>query len=134
MGKNIFEAREAGIDVGVIAIPNEKTIEEGAEAFYSYFVDRLGIRDFQINTPFPGGTANAVKCGYPLETDQLSRFLLDLADIWEKRGRDAGVRIGPFDKLATYFDRGTKDLLCIWQENCANEFVLYRPPRVRRPV
>jgi uncharacterized protein len=50
-----------------------------------------------------------------------------LADIWMERGRDAGVRIGPFDKLFAYFAQGTKDLLCIWRENCANEFVCIDP-------
>lgn len=125
--RKVLEAREAGIEIGVIAIPNAGTVEAGAEAFYSYFVDRLGIRDFQVNTPFPGGMSKAVKCAHPLETEDLSRFLLELADIWEKRGRDAGVRIGPFDKLLAYFEQGTKDLLCIWRENCANEFVCIDP-------
>lgn len=123
----VLEARAAGIEVGVIAIPNTKTLEMGAEAFYSYFVDRLGIKDFQVNTPFPGGTTNAVKSGYPLEVDPLSRFFLDLAEIWEARGRAAGARIGPFDGLAAYFEQGSKDVLCIWRENCANEFICIDP-------
>jgi len=125
--RKVIEAREAGIKIGVIAIPNAGTIAAGAEAFYSYFVEHLGIKDFQVNTPFPGGTANAVKGAYPLQTDGFSQFLLDLADIWEKRGRNAGVRIGPFDKLLAYFEQGTKDVLCIWRENCANDFVCIDP-------
>ena len=77
--RNVQEATEAGIEVGVIAIPNERTLEMGAERFYSHFVDELGIKDFQINTPFPGGSVNDVKMGYPLDTGRLSGFLADLA-------------------------------------------------------
>jgi len=32
--------------------PNEQTFELGAERFYVHFVEDLGLRDFQINTPF----------------------------------------------------------------------------------
>ena len=125
--RNIRMAREAGIQVGVIAIPNEKTLELGAEPFYSYFVDELAIPDFQINTPFPGGSHNDVKMGFPLETLRLSQFYRDLADIWVERGSQDGVRVGPFSKLVDYFVTGNKDLLCIWRDNCVNEFVCIDP-------
>jgi sulfatase maturation enzyme AslB (radical SAM superfamily) len=45
-------AREGGVHVGVIAVVNHATISTGAEAFYRFFVDELGIDDFQVNTPF----------------------------------------------------------------------------------
>ena len=38
--------------VGVIAVVNHATLSTGAEAFYRFFVDELGIDDFQVNTPF----------------------------------------------------------------------------------
>jgi radical SAM protein with 4Fe4S-binding SPASM domain len=125
--RNVRAAREAGIRVSVIAIPNEKTLEMGAERFYSHFVDELGITDFQINTPFPGGAANRVKDGYPLDAGRLGRFLLDLATVWMERGFDKGVQLGPFDRLLRYFVDGYKDLLCIWQDNCVNGFVCIDP-------
>ena len=56
--KNVRDAQDAGIRVSVIAIPNEKTLELGAECFYSRFTEELGISEFQVNTPFPGGSAN----------------------------------------------------------------------------
>jgi uncharacterized protein len=121
--RNVQKAREAGIDVGVISIPNEQTLEMGAERFYAHFVDELGIKDFQINTPFPGGSANDVKSGYPLETQRLSTFLEDLAKVWIARGFDRGVRVGPFNKLVDYFVHGNRDFLCIWRDNCVNDFV-----------
>ena len=125
--RNVREAREAGIQVSVIAIPNIKTLELGAERFYSYFVDDLGLTEFQVNTPFPGGTSNQVKAGYPLNPDRLGRFLVDLATVWVDRGFGKGVQVGPFDRLREYFVHGHKNLLCIWQDNCANEFVCIDP-------
>jgi len=125
--RNVRQARKAGIEVGVIAIPNEQTLEIGAERFYSHFVDELGIADFQINTPFPGGSENDVKMNYPLDTARLSGFLADLADIWIEQGFHKGVRVGPFNKLMDYFIHGSKDLLCIWRDNCVNDFVCIDP-------
>ena len=54
-------ARAAGIDVKVISVLNQATLEIGAERFYEHLVDELGVSDFQINTPFPGGRTNDVK-------------------------------------------------------------------------
>lgn len=125
--RNIRMARDAGIEVGVIAIPNEKTLDLGADRFYAYFVDELGIRDFQINTPFPGGASNAVKRGFPLQLDPLTRFLVELAACWMDRGIDHGVRLGPFNQLLDYFINGNKDLLCIWRDNCVRDFICIDP-------
>ncbi len=125
--RNIREARDAGIEVGVIAIPNEQTLDWGVERFYSHFVDDLGIRDFQINTPFPGGSLNAVKKGFPLDPHRLTRFFADLATIWFERGFEKGVTIGPLSKLVDYFLHGNKDFACIWRNNCVNDFVCIDP-------
>ena len=59
--RNVRAAREAGMQVGVIAIPNQGTLQVGAERFYAYFVDELGVTDFQINTSFSGGERNEAK-------------------------------------------------------------------------
>lgn len=125
--RNIKEAMNAGIHVGVIAIANEQTFDLGAERFYSHFVDELGIRDFQINTPFPGGPINDVKKDFLVKADRLTQFLLDLVDTWMKRGFQKGVRVGPCDSLMDYFVHGNKNLLCIWRENCASDFVCIDP-------
>lgn len=125
--RKVKEAGEAGIRVSVIAIPNEKTLEMGAERFYSRFADELGITEFQVNTPFPGGRSNWVKDGYPLDAERLGRFLLDLAKVWMERGFGKGVKVGPFDMLMEYFTHGQKEFLCIWQDNCVNGFVCIDP-------
>jgi sulfatase maturation enzyme AslB (radical SAM superfamily) len=59
--RNVRQAIDAGIQIGVISIPNRATIKEGAERFYSYFVDQLGITDFQVNTSFSGGEESEAK-------------------------------------------------------------------------
>jgi uncharacterized protein len=121
--KNVRLARDAGIDVQVISVPNAKTLEIGAERFYSYLVDELDVRSFQVNTPFPGGEANLVKRLMPLETDALARFFTELAEIWLERGYDAGVRVGPFDELLAYFSGAQALLPCIWTDDCANHII-----------
>lgn len=121
--RNIRAAREAGIQVGVIAVPNQATLAIGAEPFYSFFVDELDITDFQVNTAFPGGEQNGTKMDMALENEKLSRFFTDLANVWVERGRDAGIRLGPIDQLIQYFSGEPGCLPCIFQTNCADEFI-----------
>ncbi len=125
--ENVSEAIQSGIQIGVISIPNEESFQVGAERFYSHFVDDLGITDFQINVPFPGGPANETKSGYPLATEPLSQFLVDLFSIWIERGYGKGAVVGPFDRLLGYHLDGESDLPCIWRENCSNEFLCIAP-------
>lgn len=121
--KNVQLAREAGIGVGVIAVTNPATLALGAEAFYSFFVDQLGITNFQVNTPFPGGEENTTKEAMALENEALARFFTDLTDVWVARGRDAGVKLGPIDELVSHFSGDQSCLPCIWQANCVDEFI-----------
>jgi radical SAM protein with 4Fe4S-binding SPASM domain len=122
--RRVKEARAAGIEIQVIAVPNQATLEIGAERFYSHFVDELGITDFQVNTPFPGGEATAAKKELPVaEVEKLSRFYTELADIWLTRGYSAGVRVGPFDALLRHFSHEPTTLPCIWGDNCTNSLV-----------
>jgi sulfatase maturation enzyme AslB (radical SAM superfamily) len=101
--QNLDAARAAGIAVTAISVPNRGTLELGAEGFYAHMVEGLGVTDFQLNTPFPGGSPNAVKRELALNLDALIRFHCDLADIWLARGAAHGVRIGPFDELLNVF-------------------------------
>jgi uncharacterized protein len=125
--RKYWEARAAGIRVQVISIPNEESLAIGAERFYTYFADELQITDFQLNTPFPGGELKDPQQGFVLETEPLSRFLIDLVDVWLERGYRRGIRIGPFDELIQHFSEGNGCLPCIWRENCAKEFICIDP-------
>ena len=121
--RNVRAARQAGIDIGVIAIPNKGTLQVGAERFYTYFVDDLGITDFQINTSFSGGELNEAKHESILDMDGLSQFCVDLARVWVERGYEKGVRLGPLDQLMQHFTGEGACLPCIWRQNCTDEFV-----------
>ena len=123
-GRRVREARAAGIEVQVIAVPNQATLDIGAERFYTHFVDELGITEFQVNTPFPGGDATSAKKELPVaEVDKLSRFYTELADVWLERGYRRGVRVGPLDALLQHFSHEPTTLPCIWSDNCANTLV-----------
>ena len=117
------EARAVGIQVGVIAVLHQGSIEVGAEAFYRYYVDELGLDDFQVNTPFPGGPANETGDEFQLDSGALSGFLGELFDVWVDRGLDEGIALGPFDALIDHFSGRPARLPCIWKENCSNQFI-----------
>jgi uncharacterized protein len=120
---NVQTALNAGIGIGVIAVPNQATLDTGAEKFYSYFVDEVGVNSFQVNTPFPGGEQNDTKRSLGLDVDELGRFFADLTDVWLERGYNENVSVGPVDELVKTFIDGSGCLPCIWQSNCADEFI-----------
>ncbi|PWT92508.1 MAG: SPASM domain-containing protein [Blastocatellia bacterium] len=120
---NVQSALSAGINIGVIAVPNQSTLDVGAEEFYSYFVDEIGVKSFQVNTPFPGGEENDTKKTLGLDIEQLGQFFVDLTDVWLERGYNRGVSVGPVDELVQRFTDGGGCLPCIWQSNCADEFI-----------
>lgn len=121
--KRLDAARGAGIKIGVIAVLHRGSLEVGADAFYRYYVDELGLDDFQVNTPFPGGPANDSAEEFQLESAELAAFLGELFDIWIERGLDTGIALGPFDALIDHFTGRPARLPCIWKENCSNQFI-----------
>ena len=52
---NVQSAMAAGIAVGVIAVPNQATLDAGAEKFYSYSSTRSGLRAFKSTRRFQVG-------------------------------------------------------------------------------
>jgi uncharacterized protein len=121
--RKLRDAQAGGITVGVIAVLHQGSLEAGAEDFYRYFTEELGLTDFQVNTPFPGGPAGEVEGAFQLETSKLASFLSSLFDIWMVRGYNAGVSLGPFDALIDHFLGRSARLPCIWKENCSNQFI-----------
>jgi radical SAM protein with 4Fe4S-binding SPASM domain len=125
--RSVRELRQAGVNIGVISVPNAETLEMGAQALYTFLVDETGVGNFQINSPFPGGRVNDVKRSLPLDARALGRFLVDLMDLWLLRGRSRGVKVGPCTEVLNYFLDGGGRLPCFWQDNCANGFICIDP-------
>lgn len=118
--KAVKEAQSAGIDVGLIAVLHNDTLKSDPVDFYRFFSETAGIADFQVNMPFPGGPNEGAGT---LEVEPLSKFLLGLLEVWLREGREAGVKLGPFSELIDQFCGRSATLPCIWQPNCANEFL-----------
>jgi uncharacterized protein len=121
--RRLYEARSAGIKVGVIAVLHQASLEAGPQEFYRYFTQELGLKDFQVNTPFPGGPAHEVEGGFRLDMGELATFLTGLFDVWMEEGYGSGVALGPFDALIDHFTGRQARLPCIWKENCSNQFI-----------
>jgi uncharacterized protein len=121
--QRLREAQQAGLQVGVIAVLHQGSLEAGAAAFYDYYVDELGLTSFQVNTPFPGGPAKAVEAEFDLDKAALASFLVGLMDRWMERGYEQGVALGPFDELVNHFSGRPARLPCIWKENCSSQFI-----------
>lgn len=121
--RKLNEAREAGIEIGVIAVLHQGSLDAGPERFYDYFTNELGLDNFQVNTPFPGGPAKAAEAEFDLDKGRLAQFLVRLFDIWMALGYANGVKLGPFDALIHHFTGAPARLPCIWKENCSNQFI-----------
>lgn len=120
--QRLHQARAAGIEVGVIAVVHQATLDAGPEAFYHYFTQELGLRNLQVNTPFPGGPARD-EPAIALDPQELTEFLTGLFTLWMESGFDSGVTLGPFDALIDHFTGHGSRLPCIWKENCADQFI-----------
>jgi radical SAM protein with 4Fe4S-binding SPASM domain len=116
----VKEARRAGIDVSVIAVLHRGSLRTDPREFLAFFTDEAQLTDVQVNLPFPGGPGHG---GDTLDARPLSVFLVGLLDAWMERGFDRGVRLGPFDQLVEAYAGRPARLPCIWQPNCANEFL-----------
>ena len=121
--KRLEEAQAAGLEIGVIAVLHQGSLDAGPEAFYRYYTEELGLTSFQVNTPFPGGPAKAVEEEFDLDQAALAEFLTALFNIWMDRGHGAGIALGPFDSLVHHFSGAPARLPCIWKENCSNQFI-----------
>lgn len=121
--QRLREAQAAGLQIGVIAVLHQGSLEVGPEAFYRYYTEELGLTSFQVNTPFPGGPAKAVAAEFDLDKVALGQFLGGLFDVWMERGHARGVSLGPFDELIHHFTGVPARLPCIWKENCSNQFI-----------
>jgi len=116
----VTAALGAGLHVSAIAVIHAGSLRIGAEEFLRFFRERAGIDDVQVNLPFPGGPG---KGGETLDSEALSRFLVELLDVWTERYLERGLRLSPFADLIDHYLGRPARLPCIWQANCASDFV-----------
>jgi uncharacterized protein len=116
----VASARRAGLKVSVIAVVHAGSLRTGARTFLEFFADEAGVDDLQVNLPFPGGPSRG---GDTLDPGGLSQFLTDLADTWMANYVERGMRLSPFADLVDHYLGRPARLPCIWQPNCAGEFV-----------
>lgn len=116
--KNRLETiRQSNVSVGVISVPNKETLKSGAERFFSYYFEELGLESVQINTPFSVDPARFPD--FPLDNDDLGRFYLDLIEVWAEKSKSNPVQLNPFNALAAYFlDGDVSQLPCLWSMDC----------------
>lgn len=116
----VAAARDAGFRVSVIAVVHEGSLRIGADKFLRFFTERAGLDDLQLNLPFPGGPSRG---GDTLDPARLSRFLVDVLDVWIADYAHRGLHLAPFAELIDHYLGRPARLPCIWQPNCANEFM-----------
>ncbi len=118
-------AREDGVSVGIITLPNAASLKRGAAEFYAFYTEVVGLQGFQVNSPFPPPGAEKK---LPLDADAYVRFSLDLVDLWLEQGYEDGIGMGPFVGILGYFRTGDPSLLlCGMQPDCSRGFFCVGP-------
>jgi radical SAM protein with 4Fe4S-binding SPASM domain len=122
--KGRFDAARAdGLDVGVIALPNEASLEVGAEAFYNWYKD-AGVLRLQVNLPFPGRRGASA---FPAKVDfeAYADFMEGLFDVWLSDGR--ALELSPFGQLLDRVSGRPASLPCLWSEDCTELLLAVGP-------
>jgi radical SAM protein with 4Fe4S-binding SPASM domain len=111
-----------GFTVSVVSLPNPETLRLGAGRFYQYFREEIGIKNLQINFPFPGKGKGL----RPLNLQALAEFMSELYAIWVSSGRD--LNLSPFRALEGRIWQGTgPPLSCCWSFSCAQSLLAVGP-------
>lgn len=116
------DVEKDGFSVSVISLVNDETFKIGAENFYSYYKDEVGLKSLQINFPFPGQDTDYAK---DLNADVYARFIEDLHSVWEKDNKHMKLR--PFVSLEQKMSDHFSSSFCIWSYSCADDIVSIAP-------
>ena len=116
------EAENDGFIVNVITLPNTETVKIGAPAFYRYFAEEVGIRNVQINFPFPGVDGKNPEL---LKLDELADFMENLYYTWVDS--DRYLNLNPFSALENRIFESKGRVPCNWSYNCADFLLAVGP-------
>lgn len=121
------EAVTRGLEVSVISVPNRGTLSASPEDFYRYYVDELGLKSLQLNTPFAAGPSGKLAAEVFLDPAALGDFVAGLLDVWFSR--EDGVTISPFQAMIDTMTRGAAqaNIPCFFCPNCVNGFFCLGP-------
>ncbi len=120
-------ARSRGLSASVISVPNKQTLSVSPSDFYRYYVDELGLKSIQLNTPFASGPASHLADQLFLDPSMLGDFLVGLLDVYFSG--DDGVRLDPYEGIVeriTLGDAAAK-IPCFFCPNCVNGFFCVGP-------
>jgi radical SAM protein with 4Fe4S-binding SPASM domain len=119
-----IERKEAalrdGFSVSIVSLPNPETLKIGAKRFYEFFKDEIGLKNIQINFPFPGEGGLE-----PLDLDGLSAFMTDLYHVWVESGRE--LNQSPYKAMEDKLLRNRGTVPCCWGYSCATSLIAIGP-------
>ena len=120
-----------GIEVSVISVLNEASLKLPPEDFLSFYSDRMGLANMQINFPFSIHASQNIQASYFLDPEEMGRFLADLFTAWvnPKNSWHHRININPFGELIDVFSLAPRQSRCncIWSGNCADSFFSIGP-------
>lgn len=113
-------AKEDGIGVGAISLPNKESIRRGPEAFLNYYKE-MGLNSIQLNYLFSG----VRRVDDLPEPSELGRFVVAVMEMAKAIN---GFEVAPYSKLLNCFSgRGFKHDFCIHSPSCSLNFISVRP-------
>ena len=127
--RNFRRLKDDGFRCGIIAIPNQKTLELGPQRFLEFYFNKLQTHGVQVNLPFPSPSWTGT---YQLPVDYTSpllKFLTELYTLWRNSYRGLGFDLEPLASMEARLTGDTRRsrLPCLFGRNCADQFVAIGP-------
>lgn len=113
--------RKYDVQICVLAVVTDKTLELGAERFLDFFLEN-GINNLALNAVMPSIHRSPDSRGlrYYLEPEGRNQFYCSLYDEWLKRGIDK-IRIREFDAIHNVLI-AKQSSLCVFTGNCHGHY------------
>jgi uncharacterized protein len=124
-------ARADDIEVSVISVLNEVSLQIPPKEFLEFYSTRMGISNMQLNFPFDLNSQLGNEKSFFLDPYDTGKFIVDLFDTWvdESSPWYRKLHINPFCELIDVFSFAPKPSRCncIWSGNCADTFFSIGP-------